>query len=139
MAKYPANHRRTRLSYLGLAFATISVGWTVHAHGSGLGPVLRDVLGDALWAAMMVGWMGALAPNVRPLQRALAAYAVCVVVELSQGYHAPWIDSVRRTSLGHLVLGSDFDPRDFLAYALGVAGAWVLDAGWIARRRAPRD
>jgi hypothetical protein len=36
---------------------------------------------------------------------------------------------------GHLVLGSGFDARDLLAYALGVAGAALLEAMIVARGR----
>jgi hypothetical protein len=39
----------------------------------------------------------------------------------------PWLDAVRATRLGHLVLGSDFDGRDLLAYAIGVLGAVGLE------------
>jgi hypothetical protein len=48
-------------------------------------------------------------------------------VEVSQLYHRPWLDDLRATSFGHLVLGSGFDPRDFLCYLLGVAVAAGLE------------
>src|SRR3954464_10787450 len=108
----------SRVTYIAAAVATIAIGLLVHLRGTALGPVARDVLGDALWAAMIAWWAGALAPRTRLSVRGATAYAVCVVVELSQLYHAPALDAVRSTRLGHLVLGSDFDPRDLAAYAL---------------------
>jgi len=117
-------HRRVR--YLVLAIATIGVGVILHLGGSGLPPVLRDILGDALWAMMIVWWMGVAAPLARLRTRGLAAFAVCVAVELSQRYHSPFVDALRRNVLGHLVLGSGYDPRDFLAYAVGVTVAVVV-------------
>ena len=104
-----------------------------------LGPVTRDVLGDALWAAMIAWWVGALVPRARLVVRSVAAYGVCAAVEASQLYHAPTLDVLRATRLGHLVLGSGFDPRDLGAYALGVAGAALLEfavAAWSRRARA---
>ena len=118
-----------RLRYTSLALATIIVGLLVHLRGTALGPTARDATGDALWAMMIVWWVGALAPTMRMWARGAAAYAVCVGVELSQLYHGQTIDAVRATTLGHLVLGSGFDPRDLAAYAIGVGGALLIDAG----------
>ena len=36
------------------------------------------------------------------------------------------LDPLRHTSLGHLVLGTDFDPRDFASYAAGVIVAGLM-------------
>lgn len=117
-----------RLAYLALALGTIAAGLLVHLRGAVLGAAARDVLGDALWAAMITWLAGVLAPHSRLAVRCAAAYAVCVAVELSQLYHAPWLDAIRETEPGRLVLGSGFDPRDLGAYALGVVAAALLDA-----------
>jgi hypothetical protein len=123
--------------FLALACATIAVGLVVHFHGAALGPVARDVLGDALWA-MMIAWLaGVLAPRARLTVRCTCAYAVCATVELSQLYHTPALDAVRATTLGHLVLGSGFDPRDLAAYAAGIALAALLESA-IRRRHVHR-
>jgi hypothetical protein len=39
------------------------------------------------------------------LVRAAISLAFAFLVEISQFYHAPWIDSIRQTTLGGLVLG----------------------------------
>jgi Protein of unknown function (DUF2809) len=129
--------RRRRLAFVALAVATIALGLLVHLRGAALGPVARDVLGDALWAAMIAWWAGALAPNARLATRTVAAYAVCAAVETSQRYHAPALDAVRATLVGHLILGSGFDARDLAAYALGVAGAALIEIAAVARRGRP--
>ena len=117
---------RSRIVYVALAVGTIVVGLAVHLHGAALSPVARDVLGDALWATMIAWWVGAAAPAVRLSRRAIVALAICFAVEVSQLYHAPGIDALRETTLGHLVLGSGFDPRDLASYAAGVlAAAWL--------------
>ena len=127
-----------RANYIAAVLATIAVGLLVHLRGSALGPAARDVLGDALWAAMIAWWLGALAPGSRLARRSWAAYAVCVAVEVSQLYHTPQLDALRAMGVGHLVLGSGFDPRDLAAYALGVAGAALLEAAVVARGRRSR-
>ena len=87
---------------------------------------------------MIVWWMGALAPRARLAVRGATALAICFAVEASQLYHAPTVDAIRRTQLGQLILGNDFDPRDLAAYAAGVAGAVLLESIVLARGGRPR-
>jgi hypothetical protein len=124
------------VAYVALALATIAVGLAVHLHGASLGGATRDVLGDALWAMMITWWIGAIAPDVPLLRRSMLAYAICAAVELSQLYHTPALDAVRATLIGHLVLGSGFDPRDLAAYALGVGTSALLESTTRFRRPA---
>ena len=128
---------RSRASYVALTLATTALGLTVHRSGRTLPPTARDGLGDALWAAMIAWLAGAAAPRVRLAARSAAALAVCAAVEFGQLYRQPALDALRRTPLGHLVLGSDFDARDLGAYVLGVLAAALLERA-LARRRAGR-
>jgi len=128
---------RVRLTYVALALATIAVGLLVHERGAALGPIARDVLSDALWAGMIVWWVGALVPRARLAVRSAAAYAICAGVEVSQRYHTPALDAIRATGVGQLVLGSGFDARDFASYAFGVAAAALLEAAFVASRKRP--
>jgi hypothetical protein len=91
--------------------------------------------GDALWALMV--FLGAAFVVPRASTLTLATFALCVsyLVEILQLYHAPWLDSIRGTTLGHLVLGSGFSWLDLVAYAIGVACGALVDL-LIARRRA---
>ncbi len=115
--------RSARVRYISLALLTILAGLVIHLRGSGIAAAPRDILGDALWAAMIVWLVSAIIPQVVLIARSAIAYAICVLVELSQLYHAPAVDTMRATGVGRLVLGSGFDPRDFGAYAAGVACA----------------
>jgi hypothetical protein len=124
-----------RRRHLVLAVLTIATGLLVHLGPSGLPRAVRDVLGDALWAAMIVWWMGVMAPRLPIRTRGLAALAICVGVELSQRYHTPTLDAIRRTRPGQFVLGSGYDPRDLVAYAAGVVAAVVLARLTVERSR----
>ena len=115
-----------RVRYLLLALGTIAVGLLIHFRGGFLPPAARDVLGDALWATMIVWWTGVAAPRLSLRLRGLFAFAICVAVEVSQAYHTPSLDALRHTVPGQLILGSGYDPRDFFAYAAGVVAAVVL-------------
>jgi hypothetical protein len=119
--------RSRRLRYLALTVGTIAVGLAVHLRGAILPSALRDILGDALWASMVVWLTGVALPRERLWVRGLIALAVSYAVEFSQMYHSPAVDAVRDTTIGRLTLGSDFDPRDLAAYSAGVLAAMLLD------------
>ena len=104
-----------------------------------MGPVARDIAGDALWAAMMFWFVSALAPAVRLPARGVIALGICLAVEWSQRYHTPALDALRNTTLGHLVLGSGFDPRDFASYTVGVLAAMLVAYGGIRHAGRVRD
>jgi hypothetical protein len=77
--------------------------------------------GDALWALMVFVGCGFLWPRSSTIQAAVLALIFSWAVEFSQIYHAPWIDAVRATLPGRLVLGSTFNWPDLPAYAFGIA------------------
>ena len=118
---------RTRTTHIALALGTVVVGLAVHLTGAGLPPAARDIVGDALWAAMMLWWVSALAPDAPLAGRAAVALGICFAVEWSQLHQSPGLDAFRRTRIGHLLLGSGFDPRDFAAYSAGVLAAAAID------------
>ncbi len=60
--------------------------------------------------------------------------AFSVAIELSQLYHASWIDSIRQTTLGGLILGFGFLWSDLACYAVGVVLGVLVDViGGIVR------
>ena len=115
-----------RVRYLVLAIGTIVTGLIVHLGGGILPPALRDGLGDALWAMMIVWLVSVVATRVPLRTRGLLAFAICVAVELSQLYQTPFLNAVRNTLPGRLVLGRGYDPHDFLAYAAGAVVAVIV-------------
>ena len=48
-------------------------------------------------------------------------------IEISQLYHAPWIDCIRNTTLGGLVLGFGFLWSDLLCYSAGTSIGFLLE------------
>jgi hypothetical protein len=118
--------------YAGLALAVIATGLLWRADFMPLPQWLSNYGGDALWALMVFVGLGFLLPRKPTGMIALLALVFSWGVECSQLYHAPWIDSIRATIPGRLVLGSTFHWPDLAAYAVGVAvGAWVE---WRLRR-----
>jgi len=89
-------------------------------------------LADALWALMIFFAFAWLWPAASTAKIAILTLAFSCVVEFSQLYHTPWLDAIRHTWPGRLVLGDTFAWADMLAYLLGVVfGAWLEQlAGW---------
>ena len=82
------------------------------------------------------------APEQSTRTVAFLAMAFSIAIELSQLYHAPWIDSIRQTTLGGLILGFGFLWSDLACYAVGVGLGVLLEriGGRVAgdpRSRAP--
>ena len=50
----------------------------------------------------------------------IASLLFCYAIEFSQLYKAPWIDNLRHTVLGGLILGEVFLWGDMLSYTVGV-------------------
>ena len=65
--------------------------------------------------------------------------AFSVAIELSQLYHAPWIDSIRQTTLGGLILGFGFLWSDLACYAAGVGVGIILERSDLASRNPRRS
>ena len=88
---------------------------------------MRAYAGDTLWALLVYLLIRWLRP-AQPLYRsALAAGLVALGIEISQLYHAPWIDTLRHTRIGGLVLGFGFLWRDLLSYACGIVLGCVCE------------
>lgn len=111
---------RSRRNYAVLALLTLGGGLATRPLRSAIGPVVAENIGDALWAAL-VYWLIAWGWRYQPSNRiALAAFAVAATVECSQLCHATGLETLRRTTLGGLVLGWGFAWGDFVAYAAGI-------------------
>jgi hypothetical protein len=85
------------------------------------GPRLFNVYGgDVLWATAAFLAIGFLFPALATRRAALYAILFSFSIELSQLCHAPWIDALRHTRPGALVLGQGFLWSDLACYLAGV-------------------
>ena len=124
-----------RPHFAALALVTIGAGFAVHFRGHAFGDAAQDIIGDALWAMMMVWCVGVLIPQSAMLLRGAIALGISFVVEFSQLIHTPALDTLRASTVGHLVLGSGFDGRDLVSYTCGVVVAMLIERamGWRSR------
>ena len=122
-----SSSRRARLVSAGLCASTIALGLASRRFGTLLPDVVRLYAGDTLWAATAYFMAATIAPRARVAALAAGALLFAFAIEISQLYHAPWIDGVRSTRFGALVLGYGFLWSDLVCYMVGVAGAALVD------------
>jgi hypothetical protein len=91
-----------------------------------------------LWALLVFFLCAFLFCRASTFRLGLLALCLAWTTEFSQLYHAEWIDRIRATRPGHLILGSVFNGPDLLAYAAGIAlGVWM--ESMVALRQAGRE
>lgn len=90
--------------------------------------------GDVLYAVMIYFGMRIFFINLNLKKTAILALLFCFVIEFLQLYDAEWMLEIRRTTLGHYVLGQGFLWSDLGYYTLGVLIAFILDSSWIKRK-----
>lgn len=77
--------------------------------------------GDSLWALVVFLCFGFVYPRSSTVRIGFIAVCFAWSVEFLQLYHADWIDGIRSTRLGQVVLGTTFNSPDLLAYVIGIA------------------
>lgn len=115
--------QRNRLVYAGWIGASIALGLLSRSARARafLPEFLRTYAGDTLWALMVFLGLGLVFPRAKTGVIALAALGIAFAVEFSQLYEAEWINRIRATRVGGLVLGRGWVTTDLICYATGVA------------------
>ena len=126
---------RSRAALLALIVLVIVAGLASRRFAFVVPKFLGKYPGDSLWALMVyLGW-SFLRPRSPPWVLAIYAFGTSCLVEISQLYQAPWLNELRATAAGHLVLGSAFSWWDISAYAIGVGLGVALDRLLFHRQR----
>ena len=104
-----------RILYFGLIVFTIIIG-LLSRHFT----FIPLFIGDILWATMVYFIIRFLFINKNIKFIILISLLFCYAIEFSQLYKAPWIDNLRHTLFGRLVLGETFLWGDLLSYTVGI-------------------
>ncbi len=123
----PAREARNRIYYLIAALAVIALGLASRRVPNLFLHALGKYPGDALWTIMVFTSLGAVFPRASSARLAVWALTISFIVEFTQLYQAPWINSIRSMLIGHLVLGSGFSWIDLLAYSVGASVAFFCE------------
>jgi hypothetical protein len=118
---------RSRVTYFLAAMVTIILGIGSRTYPSVLPDLMVKHCGDALWAAMIYFGVRMLFIRMSCLKALLLSLGFCYAIECSQLYQAAWINNIRSTLIGGLILGKGFLFSDLVRYSAGAATAYILD------------
>ena len=128
---------RSRPLWAGLIAVVIVFGLGTRSPALPFSRGITSCIGDAAWALAVFFGYGLLLPGLSTVKIVVLAATTSLLVELSQLYHGAWIDAIRGSTLGHLILGSGFDPLDLVYYSIGLGVGALIEAGLfrMARKR----
>jgi hypothetical protein len=106
---------RKRFVYALLIVVTIIIG-LLSRHW----PFIPLFIGDVLWATLVYFLFRFVFIKASIKRVVIYSLLFSYVIEFSQLYTAPWIDALRKTLFGKLVLGSVFNWGDLLSYTVGI-------------------
>lgn len=121
---------RNRLVYIFITFIVIVLGLSSRAYPNLLPDFLAAYAGDTLWALMAFLLIGLMFPLISTVRVVAMALLFSFFIELSQLYHAPWIDEFRQYRVIALVIGRGFLWGDLVCYSVGVAIGAVGELLW---------
>ena len=119
--------RRNPALWIVLITLAVASGLGSRRFGRWLPGVVAAYAGDTLWALVAFLCIGLILPRASTWAVAMLAMSSSALIEISQLYKAPWIDSIRRTKLGGLSLGFDFVWSDLTCYAAGVGPGILIE------------
>ncbi|MFF2448006.1 DUF2809 domain-containing protein [Neobacillus sp. NPDC058068] len=116
-----------RIGYFLAIVITIFLGLASRKYSPLLPEFVAQNAGDALWAMMVYfGFRFLLVGKSLPTAIWLSLI-FSFGIEFSQLYQADWINQIRGTVLGALVLGKGFLTADLIRYSAGIIVGTVLD------------
>ncbi|MGM0878500.1 MAG: DUF2809 domain-containing protein [Bacillota bacterium] len=129
-------YRNKRIFYLIAIVITISLGLASRKYSNLLLGFVAMNAGDMLWAMMVYFGFRFLLVSKSLLLAILLSFSFSIGIECSQLYQADWINQIRDTLLGGLILGKGFLSEDLFRYSAGIISATFIDrlAAMIAYR-----
>jgi membrane-bound acyltransferase YfiQ involved in biofilm formation len=113
-------NKRNRVLYGVLIIIVILLGISTRRYPMVFPGWFAKYSGDTLWALMVFLGIGFIFSRWSIRSVAIGSLVFSFLIEFSQLYHSQWIESIRHTTLGGLVLGYGFLWSDLVCYTIGV-------------------
>lgn len=128
-----------RIQYFCLTVLTMILGLLSRKFMIYLPNSIAPYLGDILWATMVYFGFRFLFPKIKKQKGILIAIIFSYGIEISQLYQAQWINSIRATTLGSLVLGHGFLWSDLICYTTGILLGFSLEYLLNSSKKSPKE
>lgn len=86
---------------------------------------MNDLFGSIAYEIFLILLVALLFPKASPLWTAFGVCLATCMVEFLQLWHPPFLEAMRATLPGRLVLGNSFTWSDFISYFLGSFLGWM--------------
>lgn len=116
-----------RLPYIIAVVITILLGLASRKYSHILPLFATENFGDMFWSMMVYFGFHFLLVNKSLFTAVFLSFIFCFGIEFSQLYQEYWINQIRNTLLGALILGKGFLTVDLIRYTAGIILASVLD------------
>lgn len=127
---------KERLIYFIAVIITIAAGLASRHYGELLPDFVHEHFGDALWAAMIYCGVRMVWINRSRELALIVSLIFSWAVECSQMIQISWLNEVRSTVLGALILGRGFLVMDLLRYAVGILCVYGIDRYFLRNKKA---
>jgi hypothetical protein len=118
-------YRKYRLALLIGMILIIPLGYSVR-FATGLGsPVFQDVFGSIAYQILLMFLFAFFYPRVNLVKVAIGVFILSSAIELLQLWQPPFLQAIRATWAGRVLLGNTFLLADFPPYAIGSFIGWL--------------
>lgn len=118
-----------RFTYLIAVVITILLGLASRKYSQLLPLFIAENAGDTIWAGMVYFGFRFLFVGKSRLTAIILSFLFSYTIEFSQLYQAVWVNQIRGTVLGSLILGKGFLVVDLFRYTVGIITAALVDRG----------
>ncbi len=115
-----------RIVYFILFIFLIWLALATRNHPQWFHPFIAKYGGDTIWAGMSFFFLRMVFVKASLWKLALIAFVLGCMLEVTQLYHGEWIESIRATKIGGILIGYGFLWSDIVCYGVGVILAVVI-------------
>lgn len=127
--------KRNPIVYISFIIIVMILGVSSRIFGEYLPLIISKYSGDVLWALMVYLGFGFILSKGEIKKVVVASIIFSYGIEISQLYQAPWINAIRDTTIGALILGHGFLFSDLICYTIGVLIGVVLEYIFLIRKK----
>ena len=118
--------RNKRFRLLLALIILVPLGLATKVYEGPAASIVRGSAGGAIYVVFWSLFLMFFRPSLSPIRVVVAVTIATCGIELLQLWHPPFLEALRRTIVGKLLLGTTFAWQDFPAYFVGGVLAGLL-------------